>query len=397
MRAITLIQPNRLVFGTQAFERFREELLQAACKRVWILTIPPFVDMLAHLVQEAGRKGITVQVETYDSGEPTFRLYAEHLNKVQGFGAELIVGIGGGSVLDLAKLLAAMQKNTQSLEDVVGINQLKERKVKLYCLPTTSGTGSEVSPNAILLDESTLEKKGVISPFLVPDVTYVDPLLTLDLPPKITAETGVDALSHCIEAFTNNFSHPIVDDFALRGISLIGRNLLRAYRQGRDVEARSAVALGSMYGGMCLGPVNTAGVHALSYPLGGKYHVPHGLANAVLLPEVMAYNLPAEVEKHARIALALGVQEEGSREEIAQKGVEKVRDLVRACGIPADLWVLGVKEEDLNELAGLAMKVTRLLKNNPRELGFEDAVRIYQRLLKKRTGNHVTDHSRDHG
>lgn len=381
MRAISLLQPQKLVFGTGALSQFVEDTLEAGRKKVWILIAKPLEGALEEGLQRMKSKGMEVKVAVYEAGEPTFRLYEEYLKSVRGFNPESIVGVGGGSVLDLAKILAAMQDSTGQLSEFVGINLLKGRGTHMVCIPTTSGTGSEVSPNAILLDEDTLEKKGIISPYLVPDATYIDPVLTVGLPPNITAETGIDALSHCIEAYTNKFSHPLVDDYALRGIALIGRNLHRAYENGNDLDARSAVALGSMYGGLCLGPVNTAAVHALSYPLGGKYHVPHGLANAVLLPEVMAYNMQSDVQKHVQIALALGAEEGLTLEETAKNGVEKVKELVRLCDIPQNLTSLGVRKDDVTELTGLAMKVTRLLKNNPKEVTFEDAERIYYSLF----------------
>ncbi|MBD8488568.1 iron-containing alcohol dehydrogenase [Echinicola sp. CAU 1574] len=381
MRAISLLQPQKLVFGTGALSQYVEDTIQAGRARIWVLIAGPLVSRFEEGLRLMEKAGLKVKVTVYDYGEPTFDLYNEYLKEVKAYNPESIVGIGGGSVLDLAKILAAMQDSTGQLSDFVGINLLKGRGTHMVCIPTTSGTGSEVSPNAILLDESTLEKKGIISPYLVPDATYIDPELTIDLPPKITAETGIDALSHCIEAYTNRFSHPLVDDYALRGIALIGRNLRRAYEKGDDMDARSAVALGSMYGGLCLGPVNTAAVHALSYPLGGKYHVPHGLANAVLLPEVMAYNMSSNIHKHVQIALAMGATEGETLEETAINGVEKVRELVKLCDIPQNLTALGVQKGDVAELTGLAMKVTRLLKNNPKELTFEDAERIYYSLF----------------
>src|SRR5262249_48336492 len=159
----------------------------------------------------------------------------------------------------------------------------------LVCLPTTAGTGSEVSPNAILLDEADQLKKGVVSPYLVPDAAYVDPQLTRSVPPSVTAATGLDALTHCIEAYANKFAHPAVDLYALQGVGIIAQNLLRAVRNGGDMEARTELSLGSFYGGLCLGPVNTAAVHALAYPLGGQFHVAHGVSNAVLLPHVIRF------------------------------------------------------------------------------------------------------------
>ncbi len=287
------------------------------------------------------------------------------------------MGIGGGSVLDVAKLVAAQLKNTQTLDEIKGIGNLKERQIYVACIPTTSGTGSEVSPNAIFVNELG-EKVGIISPFLVPDAAYIDPVLTVSLPKSITAATGIDALTHCLEAYTNKFAHPFVDLYALEGVRLIAKYLKRACDNGSDLEARAQVALGSMYGGMCLGPVNTAAVHALSYPLGVEYHIPHGLSNALLLPYVMEYNIEADASKYERIAEVLGAEKKATSKETALEGVKIMKQLIVDCGLPLTLSEAGVKEESIPQLAEGAIKVQRLLKNNIREIAVEDAVAIYQ-------------------
>jgi alcohol dehydrogenase class IV len=279
--------------------------------------------------------------------------------------------------LDVAKLLAALIDNEQKLEEVVGIGLLKKRSLYLACLPTTSGTGSEVSPNAILLDEHDGMKKGIISPCLVPDAAYIDPLLTMGMPAGITASTGMDALTHCLEAYTNKFAHPMVDLIALEGVKLISRNLVKACAD--DLEARTNVSLGSLYGGMCLGPVNTTAVHALSYPLGSEFKIAHGLANALLLPYVMEYNLVAAPERFAQVALALGAEEKASAKETALEGVAVVRKLMEQCGLPAKLSEIDIPEQAIPEMAASAVKIQRLLKNNIREIMLDDAINIYQK------------------
>jgi alcohol dehydrogenase class IV len=235
-----------------------------------------------------------------------------------------------------------------------------------------------VSPNAILVDDRDNQKKGFISPFLVPDIVYVDPLLTVSVPPAITAATGLDALTHCLEAYTNKFAQPFIDMYASEGMRLIAANLVRAVKQGDDGEARSRVAMGSLLGGFCLGPVNTAAVHALSYPLGSSFHLPHGLSNALLLPYVMEFNIPAAVERYADVAVALGCDREKGAMATALKGVEKIRQLIRECGIPATLREVGIPQEAIPGMAADAMKIVRLLKNNPRLVGLEDAIGIYK-------------------
>jgi alcohol dehydrogenase class IV len=287
------------------------------------------------------------------------------------------VGVGGGSALDVAKLVAALHDSGDPIESAFGIGNLKGRRTRLVCMPTTSGTGSETSPNAILLDEDSKLKRAVVSPHLVADSAYVDPELTLTVPPEVTAYTGMDALTHCIEAYANVNAHPMIDLFALEGMGLIAANLRTAYEDGANLAAREAMALGSLYGGLCLGPVNTGAVHALAYPLGGEFHVAHGLSNAVLLPHVLEYNIPAMPDRYAQVARALGA-EGGSRTELARRGLEVVRELMRDCHMPLTLSEIGIPREAIPAMAESALTVTRLLKNNPRELAMSDAIEIYQ-------------------
>ncbi|MEI9955944.1 MAG: iron-containing alcohol dehydrogenase [Ferruginibacter sp.] len=245
----------------------------------------------------------------------------------------MVIGIGGGSVLDIAKLVAAQLDNDQTLKEYVGIGLLSGRKKKLICVPATSGTGSEASPNAILVDDADNQKKGIISPHLVPDIVYVDPLLTVSVPAAITAATGLDALTHCLEAYTNKFAQPFIDMYAYEGMRLIAANIVTAVNDGGNIEAREKVAMGSLLGGFCLGPVNTAGVHALSYPLGSMFHLAHGLSNALLLPYVMQFNIPAAANRYADVAVALGCERQTNAMATAYAGVQKVRELIKACCI----------------------------------------------------------------
>ena len=217
-----------------------------------------------------------------------------------------------------------------------------------------------------------------VSSYLVPDAAFVDPRLTLTVPPAVTAATGLDALTHCIEAYANKFAHPIVDIYALEGIRLISANLVRAVRDGADIEARAALSLGSLYGGLCLGPVNTAAVHALAYPLGGQFHVAHGISNALLLPHVLRFNFAAAPERYAAMARAFGVQRNGSDLTTAEHGVEFLSQLSRDCGVPQKLSDLKIPREAIPDMAKAAMQVTRLLRNNPRPLTELDARAIYE-------------------
>ncbi|MBO9640643.1 MAG: iron-containing alcohol dehydrogenase [Siphonobacter aquaeclarae] len=370
--------PGKLVVGPGTLAQLADDVRSLAPSKVFLLTIPPLVEAITPLIQALEDAGRKVRVDTGIAQEPSFGDFHRLLAEAESFGPDAVLGIGGGSVLDVAKLVAAMCGNEQRLEEVVGNGLLRRRTTRLICVPATSGTGSEVSPNAILIDDADHQKKGIISPFLVPDVVYVDPLLTVSVPPAITAATGLDALTHCLEAYTNRFAQPLVDGYALDGIRRIAAHLVQAVRDGSDIQARSEVALGSLLGGFCLGPVNTAAVHALAYPLGTSYQLPHGLSNALLLPYVMAYNVPAAESRYADVARALGCPEGLTIRETAEAGIDRVRELVAACGIPARLRDAGVLEEDLPALAGDALKIQRLLKNNPREITLADAVSIYQ-------------------
>ena len=380
MKPITLLQPAKIQFGTGCLEIFCNDFLASGKKRLFILTAPvlrPLLTKMDETLQSGG-----VQLSYFDDirQEPTVNDFHTIVDKAREFQADSVIGVGGGSVLDLAKLVATLLYSDQQVEQLFGTGLVKQRGVWFACIPTTSGTGSEVSPNAILLDENDNLKKGIVSPHLMADAAYIDPQLTWTVPAKVTAETGMDALTHCIEAYTNKFAHPLIDVYALNGIRLIAANLLKAVKNGKDQEAREALSLGSMYGGMCLGPVNTAAVHALSYPLGGMFHLSHGLSNAILLPTVMKFNRPACVERYAQVAIVCGVQPGKNDEETAERGVDFIYQLSKDCGIPTTLSEIGVPQTAVDEMAKSAMEVQRLLKNNPRVVTEEDARDIYNSL-----------------
>ena len=379
---ITLLNPGKIVFGEGSFNQFTDDFLQKGFRKLFIVTIPHVVSQVYLMLEKLSDHNVDVKLNDVIVGEPSFADFEKILAEARSFGADSVVGIGGGSVLDVAKLVAAQLKSNQATESITGIGNLKERGTYLACIPTTSGTGSEMSPNAIFLDDKG-NKIGVISPHLVPDASYIDPGMTVSVPPFITAITGIDALSHCLEAYTNRYAHPVIDTIALEGIRLVFHYLKRACADGSDLEAREKIALGSMYGGMCLGPVNTAGVHALAYPLGADYHMAHGLSIALLLPAVMDFNLEAAAERHASIAVAIGAKAGGSATATGKLGIELIRDLILDCGLPASLKDAGVTFESIDKMATDAMKVQRLLKNNIREITGKDAANIYKAAFEK--------------
>lgn len=380
MKQITLLQPQKIVFGTGCIQTFVDDYLKMGLQRLFVLTAPPIRPLIEETLTALGNAGVSVEVFQDIVAEPTVNDFKKMLEIARQFKADSVVGIGGGSVLDVTKLIAALINSDQQVEDCFGTGFIQKKGLWFACLPTTAGTGSEVSPNAILLDERDHLKKGIVSPFLIADVAYVDPKLTWTVPAKVTADTGMDALTHCIEAYTNKFAHPSVDIYALQGIRLIAANLEKAVKNGQDQEAREALAFGSLYGGLCLGPVNTAAVHALSYPLGGEFHIPHGLSNAILLPSVMKFNAPAAMKRYAEVAIAMGCEPGKNDEETAQRGVDFIYQLADAVGIPKKLTDLGIPQTAVDGMAKAAMEVQRLLKNNPREVTEQDARDIYNSL-----------------
>jgi alcohol dehydrogenase class IV len=378
MNIINLLQPPRVVFGNGCASNCVELFAQRGAKRVLLVTSKSVRPQIGFLVEALKKSNCEIVENKFVPPEPTLKFFETVLAEVRAEKIDSVIGIGGGSVLDIAKLIAAFAVSPQKIGEAFGVNLLQSRELFLVCLPTTAGTGSEVSPIAVLLDEADELKKGVVSPHLVPDAAFIDPLLTISVPPAVTAATGLDALTHCIEAYANKFAHPITDVYALRGIKLISENLLRAVRNGSDTEARANVALGSLLGGLCLGPVGCAAIHALSYPLGGKFHVAHGVSNAVLAPVVLKFNLSAAPERYAEISVALGIECNVSAEQTAGRGVEFLAKLSADCGVPQKLSAFGIPRDAIPAMATAAIKVTRLMKNNLRPVTEADAVKIYE-------------------
>ena len=386
MKQVILQQPRRVLFGAGCAVASAEELAQAGRKRVYVVSSPTASRLNTPLIDTWRARGITVTVNSSVNREPEIALFESVLADARSFAPDAVVGLGGGSPLDVAKLVAGLLDGRQGIREVFGIGNLRGRavcgepgcSVYLACIPTTAGTGAEVSPNAVLIDEAEKVKKGVISPHLVPDAAFLDPSLTMSVPPGVTAAVGIDALVHCMEGYANKAAHPAVDVFALEGIRRIGRSIAAAVSRGDDAAARADVMLGAFYGGLCLGPVNTAAVHALSAPLGGEFRIAHGVANSLLMPHVFRFNLPAMPERYADIAMALGARRAPDPIATAASGLKRLTTLSRDCGVPQRLRDVGIPEGALPRLAREALKIQRLLKNNPREVTETDALKIYQ-------------------
>jgi alcohol dehydrogenase len=275
-------------------------------------------------------------------------------------------------------VVAALLAGEQPLAQMYGVNQLSGGRLPLVLVPTTAGTGSEVTPVAVITTGETT-KAGVSSPVLLPDLAVLDPQLTLGLPPRVTAMTGVDAMVHAIEAFTSSLrKNPVSDMLARNALQLLSANIRTAVHQGGDLQARAAMLLGAMQAGQAFANAPVAAVHALAYPLGGHFHIPHGLSNSLVLPTVLRFNAPACASQYAELAeLVLGRKLSGSEEARCAALIDGLQQLIADVGLPATLREAGVPREALPQLAEDAMLQQRLLVNNPREVSQADALAIY--------------------
>lgn len=326
--------------------------------------------------------GIGYRIFTGVEQEPSAGSLAAALDffRQEEFG--LVLGVGGGSALDVAKGVSVLARNEGSILDYAGVEQVPRPGVPMILVPTTAGTGAEVTPNAVFTDPASRLKKGVVSRFLIPDAAFVDAELTHSVPPGVTAATGMDALTHAIESYTSPRATPLTEMYSLEAVRLIGVHLRRAVACGTDVSAREGMARGSLLAGIALANAGVAGVHALAYPLGGGYGIPHGIANSLLLPYVMEFNVVGDLERFARLSEALGAPAGPSTlREKAFQAVRLVRELSRDTGIPQTLREVGIPEEAIGEMAEKAAATERLLRNNPRRMTRQDVEAVYRSAL----------------
>lgn len=334
------------------------------------------------IVGELKRAGISGRCVTTVKPEPTIGNIREALADLMSEPVDVLIGIGGGSVLDAAKLFSVLMTNEADIADLLGTDRVAKPGIPTVLIPTTSGTGSEVTPNAIVTVPEEQLKVAVVSRHLLPRLVILDPVLTVSLPQHITAATGMDAFTHALESYISNKANPISDMYALESIRLISGSLTEAYRTGTNLEARESMLLGSMFGGMALTAAGTAAVHALAYPLGGQFGITHGVANAMLLPHVMAWNLDAVADRLAVVAEAMGLPAGTGRPGAGGEAViERIFEWTQELSIPQSLRSYGVGEHDVDDLAHAAAKVTRLLNNNPKKIELEDMKAVYRKLL----------------
>lgn len=294
---------------------------------------------------------------------------------------DCVVGFGGGSSMDVAKLAALLARSGEKLEQIYGVNITKGPRLPLIMVPTTAGTGSEVTPISIVTTGDG-EKKGVVSSFLIPELALLDAQLTLGLPQHVSAATGIDAMVHAIEAYTSkNLKNPMSDCLAKEALRLLSGSLHSVCQNGNDLESRENMLLGACLAGMAFANAPVAAVHALAYPIGARFHVSHGLSNALILGPVASFNLEQAKAQYAELATIVLPSQRGSQLELAEAFVSYLSGLSASCGLPTRLRDVGISSADIDRLAEDAMKQTRLLINNPKEVTLKDAKCIYMEVL----------------
>ena len=379
-----LLNPGRVHAGAGSLSQLLDLAAYFKVRRLLIVTTRSVAKLIAPTRQSLEAAGLTVTVIDSTPPEPEVAdvLAIEAAARAAG-SHDLVVGIGGGSAIDVAKILAVLLAQNLNLRDVLTKKvEIGARGLPTVMVPTTSGTGAEATPNSIILVPEDELKIGIVSPYLLPDAVILDPLLTLSLPPDVTASTGMDALTHAIECYCSKKGNAFSDLYALESIRLIGRSIRRAFANGQDVAAREDMLMGAYWGGVCIATSSTTAVHALAYPLGGKYRMAHGLSNAILLPSVMAFNQQGNEVRFAAMARAMGLAVDGLSDAAAADAfVRALRQLNTDLNIPNSLQGFGIAASDIDGLVEGASKVTRLLDNNPRTMAREDMRRIYADLL----------------
>jgi alcohol dehydrogenase class IV len=376
--------PQELVFGSASAETLGEYARQLGAGPILLISDRGLetAGLVDQAVSWLKKSDLAAEIYLEVEAEPSVPSVAKCLTQARTAKPDVVIGIGGGSVLDTAKAVAMLLTNEGTLSDYLGTGLVKRRGVPTILLPTTAGTGAEITPNALFYVPELRAKKAVVSPLIVPDVAIVDPTLTLSAPPALTAATGLDALCHAIESYTGLNATPLSRPFASEAIKQIGRNLRTAVITGDNQEARQGMALGSMYAAISIANSGTNAVHALAYPLQGLNRIQHGVANSLLLPYVMAFNMLGDLDRFAEVASLLGVPiAHLSRRDAARASVTFCKTLSQDIGIPQRMSEVGVSEEQLNELIDGALEVQRLLKNNPRPITRDDIETIYKQAL----------------
>jgi alcohol dehydrogenase class IV len=372
-----------LVVERGGASRLGQRIAQMGYQSVLLVTDPGLMatGMLGVPLQNLSDHQIKVTVFSKVEADPPESVILEATQTALDANVDCVIGFGGGSSMDVAKLVALIAKSKETLASVYGVNNAKGPCLPLVMVPTTAGTGSEVTPISIVTT-GVGEKKGVVSPHLLPQLALLDAELTLGLPKHVTAATGIDAMVHAIEAYTSKrLKNPISDCLAKEALRLLSGSIHVVCSSGNDIDAREKMLLGACLAGMAFANSPVAAVHALAYPVGARFHVPHGLSNALVLPHVMRFNMNEAQTLYSELADVIVPGKGSTTAEKVESFVTYLEGLSREFGLPTKLAEVGIQLSDVQQLAEDAMKQTRLLINNPREVTYEDALQIYQAAL----------------
>ncbi len=380
-----LKMPHAVYGGENAMENITAILRTNTCKRVAMFTDKGIESTGLFELPKAAVEAAGVDYYVLDElkPEPSYAQVQAVVDQFKESGADMIVACGGGSVMDAAKLASVLVTNEYGVKELLDEPGRAKKCVPIILIPTTAGTGAEVTPNAIVAVPEKELKVGIVNENMIADYVILDARMIKNLPRKIAAATGVDALAHCIECFTSNKANPFSDMYALEGLDLILNNIETACDDTEAMEAKNRMQIAAYYGGLAITASGTTAVHALSYPLGGKYHIAHGVSNAILLAPVMRFNEPA---CRGRLAAAYdrcchGEKTCATPEEKSAWMIAQLERIVKHLDIPTSLKEFGVPAEDLDGLVEAGMQVQRLLVNNMREVTPADAKAIYQQIM----------------
>lgn len=379
--------PKRILCEIGAIAKVAECCQELGVRRPLIVTDAGIVEhgLLAKLEDALSQSSepLVLSIFAEVESDPSEATIFKGIERCHAHKADGVIGLGGGSPMDVAKVIATASHNGQALDQMYGVGQVTGDRLPLILIPTTSGTGSEVTQIAIITTGETT-KAGIVSLKLLPDIAILDAELTQNLPPHVTAATGIDAMVHAIEAYTSKLKkNPYSDMLAKQALLLLSQNIEAATVNGQNLIARQNMLLGACIAGQAFANAPVAAVHALAYPLGGHFHIPHGLSNALVLPHVMRFNLPEAQIHYAELApfVVPNIDTTQSTQHCALALIEYLTSLVPHLNLPNRLRSLGIEASHIPMLAGDAMLQTRLLINNPKEVTLEDALSIYQQAF----------------
>lgn len=381
MAIYQVLFPAAIRFGVGALDTLGGEAEKLGARRALIVTDPGVyaAGIVDSVMEQLARTKLSVELFSGSETEPTLPRLNDIAKELRKDSYDLLIGVGGGSCIDTTKGLSVLLAHGGNGQDYVGIDKVPGPGIPMFLLPTTAGTGSEVTKVAVLDDPDKKLKAGMVSPYLLARLALIDPTLTYGCPPGITASAGIDAFVHAMESYTSINASNFIDAIEIEAMRLVVGSLRAVVDNGSDKEARIHMAEAAYFAGIGIAHAGGAAVHALGHTLGSRFHVPHGVAMGVLLPYVMEFNLSASLPKYATVAQILGVETRGlSLQEAAEKGVEAARNLVADIGISLHLRDLGVPREALEDMATATLDVTRLLANNPRQLTLDDSRSIWE-------------------